>query len=160
MSAKTLPNGSRLVEHLIQVTAAPLRFKDENMEAQAAVGRQTVARLNNRRRVPRVSVGASRVVVQMNGEDVSAVDLSLGGLQIRSATRFVPGAAVMTSIRWRGECLATIALTRVVWATIAKSHTLAIAEFRVGAAFESADFRAIRSILSRCGLDTSAVSTQ
>jgi hypothetical protein len=151
MSTDCFPIDARNLEYLLQVTAASLQLEDENMRAQRAYHSQTVVPSASRRRAPRAGVG-SDVLIQVDGADVLAVDVSLGGLQICSHTRIPLGRTVMTSLRWRGEDKATIALARVVWTMTEEPHRLSSPQFRLGAAFETADFRMIRAILSRCGL--------
>lgn len=135
-------------EGMIQDIARPL---DLRRTASASQFNRSLSPKSNRRTAPRVNLVASDVVVVVDDQVVNAVDFSLRGIQFRSNIRLVPGSTVMLSIRW-GKDLHSMALGRVMWATFEKPGRLVEPHYRVGTEFDSADVRAIRAMLERCGL--------
>ncbi len=136
------------VDQLIQEIARPLGPRRGVPMSEFT---RSVAPRANRRRTPRVCLATTDVVVQINKQVVNGIDFSLQGIQLRSGIRLVPGATVTMNIQWR-EGVPSMALGRVMWATFERPNRLTEPHYRVGVVFESSDFRAIRSILERCGL--------
>lgn len=136
------------VEHLIHEMTRPVgqRRASASQFAQSINGRG-----GNRRAAPRVNLVASDVFIELGQEAVSAVDVSLRGIQFRCASRVTPGSTLLLKLRYKNES-PSVALGRVMWATFERPNHASVPHYRVGVVFETADVRLIRAMLQHCGL--------
>ena len=139
--AVTFLDDATAVEHLITELGRPVGRRG------ATSGFSHSAR-GNRRRSPRVNLSTSDFSVELGGEVVSGVDVSLRGIQFRCRTRLVPGSTVMLSLRQRDES-PSIALGRVMWAAFERPHVHVEPHYRVGVVFETVDVRIVRNMLQQ-----------
>lgn len=134
------------IESLIQELALPIgRGRSSVRHFDPSVAGPT----RNRRRAPRVNLVADDVVVLIDGESVSVVDFSVGGIQVRSNTRLMPGSTVMLTIQWRDDQKSSVALGRVLWAVFEKPHMFAQPHYRLGALFEQSNVQMLRQMVAR-----------
>lgn len=147
-------NDAVTVEHLIHELTRPVGHR-RALSSQFI--QPTNGRSGNRRDAPRVNLVASEVSINLGDEAVSAVDVSLRGIQFRCATRVTPGSTVMLKLRYRSES-PSVALGRVMWSTFERPTHVSTALYRVGVSFETADIRLIRAMLKECGLGQGAAA--
>lgn len=148
----TFANDATTVEHLIHELTRPV---GQRRASAAQFAQSVTGRNGNRRRAARVNLVSSDVSIKLGEEVVSAVDVSLRGIQFRCATRVVPGSTVMLSLRLK-EDTPSVALGRVMWAAFERPNHVASPHYRVGVVFETADIRTIRTMLQQCGLGQGA----
>jgi hypothetical protein len=142
---------ANVLQHLIQEVAIPIGAR-RTMSTTEFI--RSLSPESNRRRAPRVDLGESDVVVQIENELVRPLDFSIRGVQVQSESRLVPGSSVVMHIRWQEE-ERLMALGRVMWASFEKAARQAAPLYRSGVLLENADLKAVRSILARCGLGQS-----
>lgn len=139
------------VEALVQELMHPVQ-KSHAAASRPPHSPTATTRRHNRRHTERVSLVATDVVVTIEHENVSVVDLSVGGIQFRTNRRVVPGATVMLNVHWRDNGRTSLALGRVIWAIYEKPARFSYPHYRVGALFEQSDLALLRTVVQRYGL--------
>ncbi len=110
------------------------------------------SRPRNRRRAKRVCLVSTDVVVTIEAENVSVIDLSVNGIQLRTNNRMAPGSSVMLQVHWRDTATTSLALGRVMWSIYEKPPKFSYAHYRVGALLEHFDIATFRRVAQRYGL--------
>lgn len=145
--SNTFAQDAVTVEHLIHEMTRPV---GQRRASASQFAHTTGGRVGNRRGAPRVNLVASNVFIQLDDEVVSAVDVSLRGIQFRCSRRVVPGSTVMLKLRYKNES-PSVALGRIMWAAFERPSHVSVPHYRVGVVFEAADVRIIRAMLQQCG---------
>ena len=140
-------------EPLILPLSASLRSADADTRFPdlAVPSRPADERAADRPRAARVGMLGSGYQVQIDGQTVALVNLSLSGVQIRGSIRLLPDQPSIVKIGWPLEEMACAAIARVRWVRVESGPSKDEEVYRAGLVFETWEVQRLKKIMHHRG---------